>query len=82
MQVLLLIVQDSHLLNGDYFMHLEQFKGNYSIKLASGQIQSGKNIFNTCTLVSGTLEGGGMAPAYSTIDRLTDHLIFVTSNFL
>ena len=59
----------------DYFMHLEQFKGNYSIKLASGQIQSGKNIFNTCTLVSGTLEGGGMAPAYSTIDRLTDHLL-------
>lgn len=59
----------------DYFMHLEQFKGHYILKLASGQIQSGKNIFNTCTLVSGTLEGGGMAPASATIDRLTDHLL-------
>lgn len=42
----------------DYFMNLESFHGEYIFPMVAGVITSRKNIFDSCTLISGTTKTG------------------------
>lgn len=59
----------------DYFMNIEETNSVYKLALGSNEIVSRKNIFNSCTLVSGFAAGGGMNDLNVTIGRLTDQLM-------
>ena len=58
----------------NYFLNLEQNKGEYKLDLGNNQpITSRKNIFDSCTLISGLSING--ADAFDrTLDALTDNL--------
>lgn len=59
----------------DYFMNVEETGSNYSLKLGVGEVDSNKNLFSTCTLVSGYSESGGINQLDVTMGRLTDQLM-------
>ena len=59
----------------DYFMNIEETGSNYSLKLGVGEVNSNKNMFSTCTLVSGYSESGGINQLDVTMGRLTDQLM-------
>lgn len=59
----------------DYFMNIVETGSNYSLKLGVKSINSNKNIFSTCTLVSGYSETGGINKMEVTMGRLTDQLM-------
>ena len=59
----------------DYFMNIEETNSVYKLALGAGEVVSSKNIFNSCTLVSGYAKGGGMNDLNVTIGRLTDQLM-------
>lgn len=59
----------------DYFMNIQETNSVYRLELGSNEVVSTKNIFNSCTLVSGYAAGGGINEVDLTIGRLTDHLI-------
>lgn len=58
----------------DYFLNLEKNKGRYRLDLGDGApVESEKNIFDSCTLVSGVTVAGAVTLS-QTIDVLTDDL--------
>ena len=59
----------------DYFMNIVETNSVYRLELGSSEVVSAKNIFSSCTLVSGYAAGGGINEVEHTIGRLTDHLI-------
>lgn len=59
----------------DYFMNIEETGSTYKLSLGTREVTSSKNIFRSCTLVSGYVSGGGMNPPAVTIGRLTDQLM-------
>lgn len=59
----------------DYFMNIEETGSNYNLKLGVGEVGSSKNIFSTCTLISGYSESGGINQLDITMGRLTDQLM-------
>ena len=59
----------------DYFMNLEETEGRYRLQLMNTVVESNKNIFSSCTLVSGYSESGGLRNLDENISCLTDHLL-------
>ena len=59
----------------DYFMNIEETNSVYKLALGSSEVVSSNNIFNSCTLISGYANGGGMNNLNVTIGRLTDQLM-------
>lgn len=59
----------------DYFMNVEETGSNYHLKLGVGEVNSNRNIFSTCTLISGYSETGGINSLDVTMGRLTDQLM-------
>ena len=59
----------------DYFMNIEETNSVYDLPTANGHVISGKNIFDSCTLISGYNQNGGMNQPNVTLGRLTDHLM-------
>lgn len=59
----------------DYFMNIQETESVYKLVLGSSEVTSTKNIFSSCTLVSGYASGGGMNDTDVTIGRLTDQLM-------
>ena len=59
----------------DYFMNIEETNSVYKLALGSGEVASSNNIFNSCILISGYANGGGMNNLNVTIGRLTDQLM-------
>lgn len=59
----------------DYFMNIFETNSVYRLKVGASEIVSSKNIFNSCTLVSGYAQGGGLNKPDQTIGRLTDQLM-------
>lgn len=59
----------------DYFMNIEDTGSNYNLKLGVGEVNSNRNIFSTCTLISGYSESGGINSLDITMGRLTDQLM-------
>ncbi len=59
----------------DYFMNIEETGSTYTLKLGSSTVTSNKNIFSTCTLISGYSEDGGINKLEVTMGRLTDQLM-------
>ena len=59
----------------DYFMNIEETGSNYSLKLGVGEVNSNRNIFSACTLISGYSETGGINSLDLTMGRLTDQLM-------
>lgn len=58
----------------DYFLNLEKNKGKYRMDVGDGApIESDKNIFDSCTLVSGVTVAGAVT-LNQTMDVLTDDL--------
>ena len=65
----------------DYFMNIEENKAQYKLELDNGEIIiSNKNIFDTCTLISGASEAGGYNELTETIGRLTDQMLDMLTN--
>ena len=66
----------------DYFMNLENHHGVYSINIGGGpgsQYESTRNIFSSCTIVSGIL-AQGMNTKMDTIQNLTENLLDLLSD--
>lgn len=59
----------------DYFMNIEETKSVYRLELDSSEVVSQKNIFSSCTLISGYAAEGGMNDVSHTIGRVTDQLM-------
>ena len=59
----------------DYFMNIEETNSVYDLPIADGHVISGRNIFSSCTLVSGYNQNGGINQLNVTMGRLTDHLM-------
>lgn len=59
----------------DYFMNIEDNNAQYKLELDNDEIISNKNIFDTCTLISGASAGGGYNELTVTIGRLTDQML-------
>lgn len=59
----------------DYFMNIEETNSVYKLQLGSREVISSKNIFSSCTLISGYAAGGGLNETNKTIGRLTDQLM-------
>ncbi len=59
----------------DYFMNIEETKSVYRLELGAGEVVSDRNIFSSCTLISGYVQGGGMNDLNVTIGRVTDQLM-------
>lgn len=59
----------------DYFMNLEETQSVYKLRLGVDEITCNKNIFSTCTLVSGYSQNGGINNLDVTMGRLTDQLM-------
>ena len=64
----------------DLFMNSEETETNYNLNLSVGNINIRKNIFSTCTLVSGYSQSGGINDLSLTIGRLTDQLMDMLTN--
>ena len=54
----------------DYFMNIEETNSVYDLPTANGHVISGKNIFDSCTLISGYNQNGGMNQPNVTLGRL------------
>ena len=59
----------------DYFMNLEETGSTYRLQLMNGSVECTKNIFSSCTLVSGYNESGGLRSTADIISCLTDQLM-------
>lgn len=59
----------------DYFMNIEETNSVYKLQLGSREVVSSKNIFSSCTLISGYAANGGLNETNKTIGRLTDQLM-------
>ena len=63
----------------DYFMNIEESNSVYKLALGTGEVVSSKNIFNSCTLISGYAQDGEMNDLNVTIGRLTDYLLDIVT---
>ena len=59
----------------DYFMNIEETNSVYDLPTANRHVISGRNIFDSCTLISGYNQNGGTNQPNVTLGRLTDHLM-------
>ncbi len=59
----------------DYFMDLEETGSVYRLQLRDRTIECTRNIFDSCTLVSGYNEAGYLRETADIISCLTDHLM-------
>ena len=59
----------------DYFMNLEETGSVYRLQLMNSTVTCTKNIFSSCTLVSGYNETGGLRSTADIISCLTDQLM-------
>ena len=65
----------------DYFMNLEETGSVYRLQRWNRTIECTRNIFDSCTLVSGYNEAGELRSTIDTISRLTDHLMDMLTVF-
>ena len=65
----------------DYFMNLEETGGVYRLQLMNNTVECARNIFDSCTLVSGYNEAGELRSTIDTISSVTDHLMDMLTVF-
>lgn len=60
----------------DYFMNLSNHNGVYELNMGGNEPYTcDKNIYDSCTIITGTAESGGMTDKAEVINNLTENLV-------